>query len=88
MTATQPQLEAVLEAAQLLLGARQVDMETVQEWVALARAVAACTVDHQTADFLTERDLEHVADYKVAWNEAADGPSPVPSSLGTRRGCF
>lgn len=73
-------LDAVLEAAQLLLGARQVDMETVQEWVALARAVAACTVDHQTVDFLTARDLEQAAaNPPIPWDDSVDGPlQPEP----------
>lgn len=36
------QLEAVLQAALYLLGARQDQMLTIEEWTDLARAVAAC----------------------------------------------
>lgn len=36
------QLEAVLQAALYLLGARQDRMLTIDEWTDLARAVAAC----------------------------------------------
>mgnify|MGYP000742292791 CR=1 FL=1 len=76
MTATQAQLEAVLTAATYLLGARQDQMVTVEEWADLARAVAACS-GRKTADLLTERDLEEVADYPpLPWDEAVDGPLP------------
>ena len=74
MTATQPQLEAVLGAATSLLGARLNQMVTVEEWVGLARAVAACS-GRTTAELLTERDLEEVADDPpLPWDEAVDGP--------------
>lgn len=77
MTASQAQLEAVLSAAEYLLGARQDQMVTVEEWAALARAVAACT-DRKTADLLTQRDLEQVVEYEpVVWDEAVDGPLPT-----------
>lgn len=76
MTATQAQLQAVLAAAEYLLGARQDQMLTVEEWAALARAVAACT-GRKTADLLTQRDLEQVVEAPpVAWDEAVDGPLP------------
>ncbi len=76
MPATQVQLEAVLNAAEALLGARQVEMVTVEEWAGLARAVAACT-GGKTRDLLTERDLEQVAaDPPLPWDEAVDGPLP------------
>lgn len=76
MPATIPQLEAVLSAAGHLLGARQDQMVTVEEWANLARAVAACT-GRRTADLLTERDLEQAAeDPPLPWNEAVDGPLP------------
>ncbi len=76
MPATQTQLESVLDAAERLLGARQDQMVTVEEWANLARAVAACT-GRKTADLLTERDLEQVAeDPPLPWNEAVDGPLP------------
>jgi len=70
------QLEAVLTAANYLLGARQDQMVTVEEWADLARAVAACT-SRRTADLLTERDLEQIAeDPPLPWDEATDGPLP------------
>lgn len=54
MTATpapnrEAQLEAVLQAALYLLGARQDQMLTIDEWTDLARAVAACQ-EQKTAD--------------------------------------
>lgn len=74
MKATANRLDAVLTAATNLLAARRADMETVEEWLALARAVAACT-GAKTADFLTQRDLEQVAqDPPLRWDEAVDGP--------------
>ena len=54
---TQAQLDAVLQAALYLLGARQDQMLTIEEWTDLARAVAACQ-ERKTADYLTEHDLE------------------------------
>jgi hypothetical protein len=75
MAATTEQLEAVLTAAKHLLGARQDHMLTVEEWTALARAVAICT-GQRTADLLIERDLEQVASYDVQWDPAVDGPLP------------
>ena len=77
MTATQAQLEAVLVAAKRLLVARQVQMVTVEEWADLARAVAACQ-ERKTADYLTEHDLEDIAErYALEWDEAVDGPLPT-----------
>ncbi|MFO0787114.1 MAG: hypothetical protein U0573_12280 [Phycisphaerales bacterium] len=79
MTATpapnrEAQLEAVLQAAPYLLGARQDQMLTIEEWTDLARAVAACQ-QRRTAEYLTEHDLEDIADrYALEWDEAADGP--------------
>ena len=74
MPATQAQLEQVLSAAATLLGARLHQMVTVEEWVGLARAVAACS-GGTTAELLTERDLEEVADDPpLPWDEAVDGP--------------
>jgi hypothetical protein len=79
MTATptpnrEAQLEAVLQAALYLLGARQDQMLTIDEWMDLARAVAACQ-KRKTADYLTEHDLEDIAErYALEWDEAADGP--------------
>ena len=71
------QLEAVLQAALYLLGARQDHMLTIEEWTDLARAVAACQ-ERKTAEYLTEHDLEDIADrYALEWDEAADGPLPT-----------
>ncbi|CAG0957494.1 hypothetical protein PHYC_00546 [Phycisphaerales bacterium] len=76
MQATHAQLEAVLAAANHLLGARQDQMLTLEEWTDLARAVAACQ-EHKTADYLTEHDLEDIAErYALEWDEATDGPHP------------
>jgi hypothetical protein len=70
------QLEAVLQAALYLLGARQDQMLTIEEWTDLARAVAACQ-DRKTAEYLTDHDLEDIAErYALEWDEAADGPMP------------
>lgn len=72
------QLGAVLTAAKYVLGARQDQMLTVEEWVDLARAVAACT-GQKTADLLIERDLEQVTENPpLVWDEAVDGPLPKP----------
>lgn len=74
---TQPQLEAVLQAALYLLGARQDRMLTIDEWTDLARAVAACQ-ERKTADYLTENDLEDIAErYALEWDEATDGALPT-----------
>ena len=70
-------LEAVLQAALYLLGARQDQMLTIEEWTDLARAVAACQ-ERKTADYLTEHDLEAIAErYAFDWDEATDGPLPT-----------
>jgi hypothetical protein len=82
MTATpapnrEAQLEAVLQAALHLVGARQDQMLTIEEWTDLARAVAACQ-ERKTADYLTEHDLEDIAErYALEWDEAVDGPLPT-----------
>jgi hypothetical protein len=74
---TQAQLDAVLQAALYLLGARQDRMLTIEEWTDLARAVAACQ-ERKTADYLTEHDLEDIAErYALEWDEATDGPLPT-----------
>ena len=71
------QLEAVLRAALYLLGARHDQMLTIEEWTDLARAVAACQ-ERKTADYLTEHDLEDIAEcYALEWDEATDGPLPT-----------
>ena len=68
------QLEAVLQAALYILGARQDQMLTLDEWTDLARAVAVCQ-DRKTADYLTEHDIEDIAErYALEWDEATDGP--------------
>ncbi|CAG0985857.1 hypothetical protein PHYC_02019 [Phycisphaerales bacterium] len=70
------QLAAVLAAGTNLLAARRADMETLEEWLALARAVAACT-DAKAADFLTQRDLERIVEGSpLRRTLAADGPPP------------
>ena len=70
------QLEAVLQAALYLLGARQDQMLTIEEWTELARAVAACQ-ERKTAEYLTDHDLEDIAErYVLEWDEANDGPLP------------
>ena len=70
------QLEAVLRAALDLLGARQDQMLTIEDWTHLARAVAACQ-QRTTADYLTDRDLEDIAElHALEWDDAADGPLP------------
>jgi len=74
---TQAQLDAVLQAALYLLGARQDRMLTIEEWTDLARAVATCQ-ERKTADYLTEHDLEDIAErYAVEWDETSDGPLPT-----------
>lgn len=74
--AREQQLEAVLQAALYLLGARQDQMLTLEEWTGLARAVAACQ-ERKTADYLTEHDLGDIAErYAFEWDEATDGPLP------------
>ncbi|QOJ16273.1 MAG: hypothetical protein HRU76_01085 [Phycisphaeraceae bacterium] len=80
MSATHPseaQLDAVLQAALYLLGARQDQMLTIEEWTDLARAVAACQ-GRKTAEYLTDRDLDDIAErYALDWHEATDGPLPT-----------
>ncbi len=69
------QLEAVLDAALNVLGARCDRMLGLDEWTALARTVAACQ-GQKTASYLTEDDLYAIAAREVAWSEATDGPVP------------
>ena len=76
-TPSQAQLEDVLQAALYLLGARQDQMLTIEEWTDLARAVAACQ-ERTTADYLTGHDLEDIAErYALEWDEATDGALPT-----------
>jgi len=78
MTATpapnrEAQLEAVLQAALYVLGARQDQMLTIDEWTDLARAVAACQ-ERKTTNYLTENDLEDIAErYALALLALAAG---------------
>ncbi len=74
-------LEAVLQAALYVLGARQDRMLTIEEWTDLARAVAACQ-ERTTAEYLTEHDFEDIAErYPLEWDEATDGPLPPAHNL-------
>ena len=76
-TTTQAQLEDVLQAALYLLGARQDQMLTLEEWTDLARAVAACQ-ERKTAEYLTDHDLEDIAErFALEWDEATDGALPT-----------
>lgn len=56
-TPTPEQARALLDAAENVLFARRDQMLTVEEWMALAKAVAACT-NRSANDLLTEQDLE------------------------------
>ena len=52
-------------------------MLTIEEWTDLARAVAACQ-ERKTADYLTEHDLEDIAEgYALEWDKATDGALPT-----------
>lgn len=74
--ARKQQLEAVRQATLYLLGARQDQMLTLEEWTDFARAVAVCQ-ERKTADYLTDRDREDIAErYTLEWGEATDGPLP------------
>lgn len=68
-------LRSVLDAAVTLLSARVHHMATIEEWVALARAVAACN-DQKASAYLTEQDLEHAALYEHDWDPERDGSLP------------
>lgn len=75
MVATEPthdRLRAVLDAASALLGARQDEMCTIDEWAALARAVADCT-GRAPRDLLTERDIEDAATYGADLGTGKEG---------------
>lgn len=65
MGATDAQLRAVLDAAVHLLGARQDGMLTVEEWVTLASAVAACK-GRKASHLLSARDLADASDLGLA----------------------
>ena len=76
MRATRTQLEAVLKAAGFLLGARQDRTLALDEWVDLARAVAAAT-GRTTAEWLAESDLAGLARERPAdWDPRRDGALP------------
>ncbi len=58
------------------VGARQDRMVTIDEWMDLARAVAACQ-ERKTAEYLADHDLEDIAErYALECDEATDGPLP------------
>jgi hypothetical protein len=67
--------DAVLEAALALLSARIDHMVTIEEWTALARAVARCQ-GMKTSAYLTEEDLFEAARYEHDWDTERDGPLP------------
>jgi len=67
--------DALLDAALGLLAARQGRMLTIEEWAALARAVAGCQ-GRKAAEYMTDDDLADIADARIDWDEAVDGPLP------------
>ncbi len=67
--------DAVLSAALALLASRLDHMATVDEWLTLARAVATCQ-GTKTAGYLTEQDLDEIAEYQMDWDAERDGPLP------------
>lgn len=67
--------DAVLDAALALLEARASHMVTIDEWVALARAVARCQ-GLQTVGFLTDDDVDQVVEDEMDWDDQCDGPLP------------
>ena len=67
---------ALLDAALGLLAARQGRMLTIEEWAGLARAVAGCQ-GRRAAEYLTDDDLSDIADGRIDWDEAIDGPLPA-----------
>jgi len=68
--------EALLDAALGLLAARQDRMLTIEEWAGLARAVAGCQ-GRTAAEYLTDDDMSDIADGRIDWDEATDGPLPA-----------
>ena len=66
---------ALLDAALGLLAARQDRMLSIEEWASLARAVAGCR-GRRAAEYLTDDDLSDIADGRIDWDEAVDGPLP------------
>ena len=75
--------ENLVTAARELLAARGEDMVTLVEWVALARAVAACT-NTKTVFWLTEEDRETLREesegedglarlHPIEWDPDVDG---------------
>ena len=67
--------DAVLDAALSLLEARAAHMVTIDEWVALARAVARCQ-GMQTVGYLTDDDVDQVVEDEMDWDAERDGPLP------------
>lgn len=66
---------ALLDAALAVLAARESRMLTIEEWAGLARAVAGCQ-GRKAAEYLTDDDLSDIADGRIDWDEAHDGPLP------------
>ena len=67
---------ALLDAALGLLAARQDRMLTIEEWAGLARADPGCQ-GRRAAEYLTDDDLSDIADGRIDWDEATDGPLPA-----------
>lgn len=51
-------------------------MLTIEEWASLARAVAGCQ-GRTAAEYMTDDDLADIADGRIDWDEAVDGPFPA-----------
>ena len=73
--------DAVLDAALALLEARASHMLTIDEWVALARAVARCQ-GMQTVGYLTDHDVDQVVEDEMDWDDQRDGPLPETDREG------
>jgi hypothetical protein len=70
---TREQLDSVLHAALGLLAARQERMVTIDEWAALARAVASCQ-GRTTIEFLADSDMDAISERaSMDWDDATDG---------------
>ncbi|MCC6230704.1 MAG: hypothetical protein IT432_15950 [Phycisphaerales bacterium] len=67
---------ALLDAALGVLAARESRMLTIEEWAGLARTVAECQ-GRRAAEYLTDDDLSDIADGRIDWDEAIDGPLPA-----------
>jgi hypothetical protein len=70
---TREQVESVLHAALGLLAARQEHMVTIDEWAALARAVASCQ-GCKTIELLADSDMDAISERaSMDWDDATDG---------------